>query len=51
MVAASGNFGGLVEIMIMQVTVMTLLQMLVGDTGFDKSDVVIKARYESGNHS
>ena len=22
-----------------------------GDTGFDKSDVVIKARYESGNHS
>ena len=49
--AASGNFGGLVEIHDHASDGYDSIANVGGDTGFDKSDVVIKARYESGNHS
>ena len=47
----SGNFGGLVEIHDHVSDGYDSIANVGGDTGFDKSDVVIKARYESGNHS
>jgi len=47
----SGNFGGLVEIHDHASDGYDSIANVGGDTGFDKSDVVIKARYESGNHS
>ena len=49
--ATSGSFGGLVEIHDHASDGYDSIANVGGDTGFDKSDVVIKARYESGNHS
>ena len=46
-----GSFGGLVEIHDHASDGYDSIANVGGDTGFDKSDVVIKARYESGNHS
>ena len=46
-----GNFGALVEIHEHASDGFDSIANVGGDTGFDKSDVVVKARYESGNHS
>ena len=47
----SGNFGGLVEIHEHQSDGFDSVANVGGDTGFDKSDLMIKARYENGDHS
>ena len=46
-----GNFGALVEIHEHSSDGFDSIANLGGDTGFDKSDLMIKARYSSGNHS
>ena len=47
----SGNFGGLVEIHEHESDGFDSIANVGGDTGFDKSDLMVKARYENGNHS
>ena len=47
----SGNFGGLIEIHDHASDGFDSIANVGGDTGFDKSDVVIKARYATDNHS
>jgi Fe(3+) dicitrate transport protein len=47
----SGNFGGLVEVHEHESDGFDSIANVGGDTGFDKSDLMVKARYESGNHS
>ena len=47
----SGNFGGLVEVHEHESDGFDSIANVGGDTGFDKSDLMIKARYENGNHS
>ncbi len=47
----SGNLSGLVEIHDHATDGYDSIANVGGDTGFDKSDLVIKAKYESGNHS
>jgi hypothetical protein len=44
----SGNLSGLVEIHDHATDGYDSIANIGGDTGFDKSDLVIKARYESG---
>ena len=46
-----GNFGALVEVHEHSSDGFDSIANLGGDTGFDKSDLMIKARYSSGNHS
>ena len=46
-----GNFGALVEIHEHSSDGFDSIANVGGDTGFDKSDLMIKARYSSGNHS
>ena len=46
-----GNFGALVEVHEHSSDGFDSIANVGGDTGFDKSDLVLKARYESGNHS
>ena len=46
-----GNFGALVEIHEHSSDGFDSIASVGGDTGFDKSDLMIKARYSSGNHS
>ena len=47
----SGNLGGLVEIHEHKSDGFDSIANVGGDTGFNKSDILIKARYETGNHS
>ena len=47
----SGNFGGLVEVHEHESDGFDSIANVGGDTGFDKSDLMVKARYESGAHS
>ena len=47
----TGNFGGLVEIHEHESDGFDSIANVGGDTGFDKSDLMVKARYENGNHS
>ena len=47
----SGNFGALVEVHEHESDGFDSIANVGGDTGFDKSDFVFKARYESGAHS
>ena len=47
----SGNFGGLVEVHEHESDGFDSIANVGGDTGFDKSDLMVKARYENGNHS
>ena len=47
----SGNLGALVEVHEHQTDGFDGIANVGGDTGFNKSDVMFKARYESGNHS
>ena len=47
----SGNFGGLVEVHEHQSDGFDSIANVGGDTGFDKSDFMMKARYENGDHS
>ena len=47
----SGNFGALVEVHEHESDGFDSIANVGGDTGFDKSDLMVKARYESGNHS
>ena len=47
----SGNFGALVEVHEHESDGFDTIANVGGDTGFDKSDLMFKARYESGNHS
>ena len=47
----SGNLGGLVEIHEHKTDGFDSIANVGGDTGFNKSDILIKARYETGNHS
>ena len=47
----SGNFGGLVEVHEHESDGFDSVANVGGDTGFDKSDLMVKARYENGNHS
>lgn len=47
----SGNFGALVEIHEHQSDGFDSIANVGGDTGFDKSDIMFKARYDSGDHS
>ena len=46
-----GNFGALVEVHEHASDGFDSIANVGGDTGFDKSDLMIKARYSSGNHS
>ena len=46
-----GNFGALVEVHEHSSDGFDSIANVGGDTGFDKSDLMIKARYSSGNHS
>ncbi len=48
---SSGNFGALVEVHEHESDGFDSIANVGGDTGFDKSDFVFKARYESGVHS
>ena len=48
---SSGNFGALVEVHEHESDGFDSIANVGGDTGFDKSDFVFKARYESGAHS
>ena len=47
----SGNLGGLVEIHEHKTDGFDSIANVGGDTGFNKSDILIKARYETGDHS
>ena len=47
----SGDFGALIEIHDHSSDGFASIANVGGDTGFDKSDLMLKARYESGNHS
>ena len=47
----SGNFGALVEVHEHESDGFDSIANVGGDTGFDKSDFMMKARYESGAHS
>ena len=47
----SGNFGGLVEVHEHESDGFDSIANVGGDTGFDKSDLMLKARYENGDHS
>ena len=47
----SGNFGVLVEVHEHSSDGFDSIANVGGDTGFDKSDLMIKARYSFGNHS
>ena len=47
----SGNFGGLVEVHEHESDGFDSIANVGGDTGFDKSDLMVKARYKNGNHS
>ena len=47
----SGNFGALVEVHEHESDGFDSIANVGGDTGFDKSDFMVKARYESGAHS
>ena len=47
----SGNLGALVEIHEHQTDGFDSIANVGGDTGFDKSDIMFKARYDSGDHS
>ena len=47
----NGNFGGLVEVHEHESDGFDSVANVGGDTGFDKSDLMVKARYENGNHS
>ena len=47
----SGNFGGLVEVHEHESDGFDSIANVGGDTGFDKSDLMVKARYENGDHS
>lgn len=47
----SGNLGGLVEIHEHKSDGFDSIANVGGDTGFKKSDILIKARYETGDHS
>ena len=49
--ATQGNFGALVEVHEHSSDGFDSIANVGGDTGFDKSDLMIKARYTSGNHS
>ena len=49
--ASQGNFGALVEVHEHSSDGFDSIANVGGDTGFDKSDLMIKARYTSGNHS
>ena len=46
-----GNFGALVEVHEHSSDGFDSIANVGGDTGFDKSDLMIKARYGAGNHS
>lgn len=46
-----GNLGGLVEIHEHKSDGFDSIANVGGDTGFNKSDILIKARYETGDHS
>ena len=46
-----GNFGALVEVHEHSSDGFDSIANVGGDTGFDKSDLMIKARYSAGNHS
>ena len=46
-----GNFGALVEVHEHSIDGFDSIANVCGDTGFDKSDLMIKARYSAGNHS
>ena len=47
----SGNFGALVEVHEHSSDGFDSIANVGGDTGFDKSDLMIKAEYNTGNHS
>ena len=47
----SGNFGGLIEVHEHESDGFDSIANVGGDTGFDKSDLMLKARYENGDHS
>ena len=47
----SGNFGALVEVHEHSSDGFDSIANVGGDTGFDKSDLMIKAQYKTGNHS
>ena len=47
----SGNFGALVEVHEHSSDGFDSIANVGGDTGFDKSDLMIKAQYNTGNHS
>ena len=47
----SGNIGALVEIHEHQTDGFDSIANVGGDTGFDKSDIMLKGRYVSGNHT
>ena len=47
----SGNFGALVEVHEHESDGFDSIANVGGDTGFDKSDLMVKARYETANHS
>ena len=49
--STQGNLGGLLEIHEHASDGFDSIANVGGDTGFDKSDVMLKARYESGMHS
>ena len=49
--ATQGNFGALVEVHEHSSDGFDSIANVGGDTGFDKSDLMIKARYSSGNHT
>ena len=49
--ANQGNFGALVEVHEHSSDGYDSIANVGGDTGFDKSDLMIKARYSSGNHT
>ena len=49
--ASQGNFGALVEVHEHSSDGFDSIANVGGDTGFDKSDLMIKARYSSGNHT
>ena len=47
----NGNFGGLVEVHEHESDGFDSIANVGGDTGFDKSDLMVKGRYVNGNHS
>ena len=48
---SSGNFGALVEVHEHSSDGFDSIANVGGDTGFDKSDLMLKAEYSSGNHT